>query len=124
MGVVTYRKGLADFSVPSKLLAIMCAARPVIASVDPDSAAAKLIRKAECGVVVPPESPEALAESLMAFKESPKMGERMGNNGRAYVERNFARETIVDRYESFFRACLTQSLPASGGAAKKIIFYV
>ena len=27
-GVVTYKKGLAGFSVPSKLLAMMCAARP------------------------------------------------------------------------------------------------
>ena len=34
VGVITYRKGLSYFSIPSKLLAMMCAARPVIASAD------------------------------------------------------------------------------------------
>lgn len=103
VGGITYRKGLAEFSVPSKLLAMMSAARPVIASVDSDSSTAKLIKKAECGIIVSPESAEALAESVMQLKERPDLAEKMGNNGRFYLENKFTRGKIVTRYESFFR---------------------
>lgn len=102
VGTITYRKGLAEFSLPSKLLACMCAARPVIASLDLDSAAAKLIKKAECGVCVPPDSPKLFAERLLTLRDDPEKTEQMGQNGRRYVEKYLNRDVIVDRYDGFF----------------------
>lgn len=104
VGAITYRKGLAEFSVPSKLLACMCAARPVIASIDLDSAVANFIAKAKCGICVPPESPELLAESLMKLRDNPVQTVAMGANGRAYVERNLNRRMIVNKYDAFFNS--------------------
>ena len=103
VGAITYRKGLGKFSLPSKLLACMCAARPVIASIDLDSAAANLITKAECGICVPPESPELLAESLIKLRNNPLKTETMGQNGREYVEKHLNRDMIVNHYDTLFR---------------------
>jgi colanic acid biosynthesis glycosyl transferase WcaI len=102
VGAITYRKGLADFSLPSKMLACMCAARPIIASVDLNSAVANLIDKANCGICVPPESPDLLADALIKLYDNPSETETMGKNGRVYVEKYLNRHVIGDRYNSFF----------------------
>ena len=103
VGAITYRRQLADFSVPSKLLACMCAQRPVLAAADDNSATSKLIAKAGCGVVVPPESPQTLAETIVWMKEHPLDLQEMAANGRRYAKKHLRKEAIVDRYESLFQ---------------------
>jgi colanic acid biosynthesis glycosyl transferase WcaI len=111
VGMITYRKGLADFSVPSKLLAIMCAARPAIASVDENSDTVELIKKAGCGLCVEPESPLALANAIRHLKSDAASREDMGQRGRHYVEENLNRRIISSHYEKVF-ADLTRSKTA------------
>lgn len=102
-GVVCYRKGLSHYSVPSKLFAVMCAARPVIASVDADSQAARIVSLARCGLLVSPESSEEIAAGVMRLKEDPQLAESMGQEGRNYVQRHLSKETIAGRYELLFK---------------------
>lgn len=104
VGMITYRKGLADFSVPSKLLAMMSAARPVIASVDGDSEAARIVRGAACGVVIDPEEGKTLARAIKQLRTDPKECQRKGQNGRDYVVRKFRRERISAQYEELFES--------------------
>jgi glycosyltransferase involved in cell wall biosynthesis len=102
IGAITYRKGLADFSVPSKLLACMCAQRPAIAAADKESATSKLISKAGCGLSVAPESPQSFSDCVLWMKHNPLATKRLAENGRKYAENYLRREYIVGRYESFF----------------------
>jgi colanic acid biosynthesis glycosyl transferase WcaI len=102
VGIITYRKGLADFSVPSKLLAMMCAARPAIASVDESSDTAKFIRKSGCGFCVQSEDPLALVNAIKLLYEDKRLCEEMGRNGRRYVEENLNREVVSSHYEKLF----------------------
>jgi colanic acid biosynthesis glycosyl transferase WcaI len=111
IGVITYRKGLGDFSVPSKLLAMMCAARAVVASVDEDSDTANLIKKSGCGLCVQPEDPQALANAIKLLKSDPERCDDMGQKGRRYVEENLSRKIISTQYEKLF-ANLTRSRTA------------
>lgn len=103
VGAITYRKQLSDFSVPSKLLACMCAQRPALAAADEDSATTKLIAKAGCGVVVRPESPQSLAETIVWMKERPDALQEMAATGRRYAEKYLRKDSIVDRYESLLQ---------------------
>lgn len=107
VGLVTYRTGLADFSVPSKLLAIMCAARPVLASLDFDTEPARIVSQAECGLVVEPEDPEALTRAVLGLRNNPIKAKEMGRKARSFVERNFQRKSISKKYERLF---LSQSV--------------
>jgi len=109
VGVITYRKGLADFSVPSKLLAMMSAARPVIASADEGSDTVRLIRRAKCGLWVEPESPQALADAILKLKADPKQHEDLGLNGRRYSEEHFQRKVISSRYEALFQRLIAKA---------------
>jgi colanic acid biosynthesis glycosyl transferase WcaI len=102
ISLVTYRKGLADFSVPSKLLAIMSSGRPAIVMADGSSEAAMMVRQAECGLHVPPEDPDALAEAIQFLFSHPEMRSKMGKKGREWVTSHYCKTFIVDQYEELF----------------------
>ena len=102
VGLITYREGLSDFSIPSKLLAMLYAARPVIASLDEKSQTARIIQEAQCGLVVPPENEEALAAAIVRLKKEPALVQQMGRNGREYVKRHFQKDVITTKYEDLF----------------------
>lgn len=113
VGLITYRAGCADFSVPSKLLAMMCAARPVIASVDKDSETAKIIRATGAGICVAPESPEEFSQAVLKFKSDPQLVTALGIAGRRYVENNLQRKLISKKYEKLFESLRTKAFPTA-----------
>jgi len=96
--LVPLRRGFTAESVPSKVLTIAAAARPFIASVDKDSDTYHFVRKAQCGLWVEPEDPQALAEAILTLRADKALGEQFGRNGRRYVEENHSRQTIARRY--------------------------
>ncbi len=99
--LLNQRIGVVDAVVPSKLLMYMAAGRPVIASVNAASVAAKLIIEAGCGVIVPPEDPIRLAGAIRELAASPDLRELLGRRGRDYAERTFDRVAILDRWDQF-----------------------
>ncbi|MCF8070593.1 MAG: glycosyltransferase family 4 protein [Desulfobacterales bacterium] len=103
VGAITYRSGLADFSVPSKLLACMCAQRPVIAVADHDSGTAAVVVRAGCGLTVTPGSVDELSKTILRLKNNEVERRLMGENGRNYVKNNLNRSNITERYDIFFR---------------------
>lgn len=94
------RADVVDSVAPSKLLAYMAAGRPVLAAVSAHSVAADLVRQAGCGVIVPPEDPEALAAAMADLRADVERRQEMGTAGRRFVELNFDRSTILARWAS------------------------
>jgi len=93
---------VVDMVIPSKLLTYMAAGRPVIAAVAPSSEAAACIRRAGCGVVVPPEDPAALAQAICRLHAERELAVRLGQQGRSYAETHYARDRILNRLETTF----------------------
>jgi glycosyltransferase involved in cell wall biosynthesis len=85
--------------VPSKLLSIMAAGRPVVASLPPESDARRIIDDAGCGIWVEAGDSEALAEAIQQLHSDRDLVKEMGQSGRAYVETHFSREVCVSRVE-------------------------
>jgi glycosyltransferase involved in cell wall biosynthesis len=79
------RSALYRFGVsPNKLYEYMAAGRPVLFAAD---AANQPVQEANCGRTVPPENPAALATAIRSLAACPPQErERLGANGRAYVE--------------------------------------
>ena len=102
VSLVTMRKGKGNFSVPSKVLSYMAAARPVIASVDAETETAKQIRTAECGIVVPAGDSDAIADAILDLHTSDELRARLGMNGRKYLEENLNRNTVLEKYRKLF----------------------
>jgi colanic acid biosynthesis glycosyl transferase WcaI len=91
---------LVEAVIPSKLLTYMAAARPIVIAAHPDSEAARQVQSAACGIRVAPNDPDALVQAIVSLASVPAARAALGERGRAFVEKNFARERLLQRYES------------------------
>jgi glycosyltransferase involved in cell wall biosynthesis len=62
--IVSLKRGLAGFIVPSKLYGILAAGRPFVAAVEADCEVAQIAREHGCGVVVEPGNREAMVAAI------------------------------------------------------------
>jgi glycosyltransferase involved in cell wall biosynthesis len=70
---------------PLKLYEAMACATPVVATDFPGQA--EVLRDEQCGIVIPPEDPVAIASAVRILAEDPETARRMGARGRVAVER-------------------------------------
>ncbi|MDD5019728.1 MAG: WcaI family glycosyltransferase [Candidatus Omnitrophica bacterium] len=103
LSLVIQKKGVGDFLMPSKLLNIMGSARPVAAAAEADCELARCIRASDCGSVVPPEDPKALAEIVLKFYGDAALREDCGARGRAYAEAHFSYDKVMSDFEGFLQ---------------------
>jgi len=103
VGLATLYAEVRTPVVPSKILSIMAAGRPVVAAMNLDGDGPRLIAEARCGLCVPPEDPRALAEAILQLYHDASLREELGRNGRRYVEKYLSLEACVERYEQLLR---------------------
>jgi colanic acid biosynthesis glycosyl transferase WcaI len=87
------------FSVPSKVLTYLCAARPLLVSVAPDNLAAGVVKRSGGGIVVPPDDRSELLEAAGALRADEGRRQELGARARSYAEATFDLEQIADRFE-------------------------
>jgi colanic acid biosynthesis glycosyl transferase WcaI len=100
MNLVTLNRQAAMASVPSKLFKMMASGRPVLAITIEGNEVHRLIRDSECGLCVPPDDPERLAEALRYAAAHPDEMDRMGKNGRRHLVESYSRKDSVGKIES------------------------
>jgi glycosyltransferase involved in cell wall biosynthesis len=96
--VVGLAPGLAGYVVPSRLYGILAVARSVIVAAEEESETAQVVRRVDCGIVVPPGRPELLARAIRDAHDGVYDLEAMGARGREWVEREADRSVAVRRY--------------------------
>jgi glycosyltransferase involved in cell wall biosynthesis len=84
-------------AAPSKQVAYMFSGKPIIASVSEESTVARIVRSAGAGTVVLPDSPQAVADQLMAWSHNETGLEEMGQNARQYAMENFSKRILLPR---------------------------
>ena len=106
--VLALKKGTGTQGVPSKLTAYMMSGKPVIASVESESDAAKMLIDAQSGIVSPADDVETMANcfKIMEKKSNAEL-QRMGNNSRSYAEEHLSRknnlEKLINRISSIIQ---------------------
>jgi glycosyltransferase involved in cell wall biosynthesis len=100
--IVLLDSACGGFSVPSKTLAYMCAARPILLASPPENLTSRLITGSGCGVSVPSDDPHAFIEAARRLYLDQRLRTRLGRNARDYAERTFDIERIGKRFATIF----------------------
>lgn len=103
--VLALSKGNGAYSLPSKVTSYMLSGRPILASVDVESATTRYINNAHCGIAVPPADEEALANAFkdlysMKHDDLVKMGASARNFAETHLTRDYNLNIVVNQIKS------------------------
>ncbi|HWH55442.1 MAG TPA: glycosyltransferase [Gaiellaceae bacterium] len=82
--------------LPGKIFEYLAAERPIIAAVPPDGAAAKLVREAGAGIVVPPEDVAGIREALVGLEARWRAGRLDGTPLEPALRERISRRKRVE----------------------------
>lgn len=103
VSLVNLHAALRTPVVPSKLMSIMAAGRPVIASLPRESDARQIIMEARCGIFVDAADSNALTKAIQELQRDPSLAQSMGQKGRSYAEAHFSREGCTAQFEAVMK---------------------
>lgn len=101
------------YSVPSKVLAYLCAERPLVIAVPKQNLAARLVTQIDAGHVVDPSDTSGFVESVVELLQHPEQSREMGQRARQYAEETFAIEKIADAFEDGIRNLMGNDDPTT-----------
>lgn len=91
-----------SLTIPSKVQSYLACGRPIIGALDGEGA--KVILKANAGLVATASNPKALADIILElYSLSPQKRQEMSINARKYFEENFEREVLLDKLIGIFK---------------------
>jgi glycosyltransferase involved in cell wall biosynthesis len=99
-------KPLFEGARPSKMFELMGQAKPLIYCGRGEGAA--IVSKNRCGLIVPPECPDKLAEAVRTLCADPEALARMGQAGRKAAETQFDRAAIAAHMAELFASVLRE----------------
>ncbi len=86
---------------PNKWIDYMYAGKPVIVSYN---GYRSIINEANCGEFIPANNPELLADKISEYsKKNPEELNKIGENGKKYLEKNLKYETLAEKYIKIFK---------------------
>jgi glycosyltransferase involved in cell wall biosynthesis len=80
---------------PNKLFEAMMCGKPVI--VNKETSMADIVRRENCGIIVPYSDELALKKAILELKNNPEMCKKMGEKGRAAFKREYNWEIMEER---------------------------
>ena len=101
--VLALPKGNGGLCLPSKMTSYMLSGKPVLASVDGDSATVRYIREALCGITVNPDDLDSLIKGFEKFGNmSSDEIIKMGDNSKAYANSHLTRKANLPKMAALF----------------------
>ena len=102
VGILEKEAGV--FSVPSKTLSYLCAARPLLLAVPRENLAARITRDHGAGLTVEPDDMDAFLKAALLLQASPAECRKLAANARAYAEATFPIEQTASTFENILTA--------------------
>ena len=103
IGLIVQKSNVISFNMPSKTQVLLASGRPIIASVPDTGTAARAVQQSGGGVVVEPESPEALAAAILELHANPAKAQLLGQKGRQFAVERYAFDQALNQYEALFK---------------------
>jgi len=99
------RADASDLVMPSKLAGMMASARPVLVCAHIGTELANVVKG--CGLVVPPENPQAFYDALVTLISDKDLRDTLGMASLEYAIKNLDRENILFSFESKLKAIIS-----------------
>ena len=103
--LVSLKRGLSGYIVPSKLYGILAAGRPYVAAVEDDSEVAAITRGHECGLLVAPGDVGGMSHEISRLYRDRDLARSLGENARR-ASAQFERRKQIGAYHDLFQAQL------------------
>ncbi len=87
--------GNNKYASPNKLFEAMMLAKPII--VNDNSSMSDIVKKYNCGIVVPYGDIEAIKKAIIQLIDNPQMGYKLGQNGRIAYEKYYSWDIMQQR---------------------------
>lgn len=97
--IVSLKKSdIFSITIPGKLQSYLACGKPIIGSLD--GIGSDIINKAQCGITAKAESVEELVNAIIKlYNSTTEERTQMGANARSYFEKEFERESLLDKLE-------------------------
>lgn len=102
--VISQREGLTGVAVPCKLYGILASGRPILGAVPATSEVARVIEEENCGEVLPPHHPQALADRIRKWVDEPESLEAMGRRAREAYERKYTLAAAARNFRNWLQS--------------------
>lgn len=94
--ILALPKGNGNLCLPSKMTSYMLSGKPVLASVDHDSATTRYIHEADCGISVKPDDIQAIKGGFIQFAQMDKQElNQKGENAKGFSRQHLTREVNI-----------------------------
>ncbi len=87
------------YSVPSKVLAYLCAQRPLLLAVPYENLAARIVSQHDAGLVASPHAPQEFVQAADLLYQDAAMRAGLARNARQYAEANFNINEVANKFE-------------------------
>ncbi|MCC6465772.1 MAG: glycosyltransferase family 4 protein, partial [Planctomycetes bacterium] len=98
VAVVALEPGADRLAMPSKLVGILAAGRPVLALAPEGSELAQLVLQANCGLAADAADPAAIAAAVRRLRDDPALRESFSRNARSLAETRFSLTGAAEAY--------------------------
>jgi glycosyltransferase involved in cell wall biosynthesis len=105
--LATLEPDAGPFAVPSKVLAYLCAGRPVLLAAPTNNLSSQIIRSTEAGLAVDPSDDAAWISAARRLASDAEFRLSSGRRARAYAEATFD----IGRVATAFEVALSAALP-------------
>ena len=106
VSLVTEDPSVSGLMVPSKTYGILASGRPIIFVGTEASDVAAILRDCRCGVVVPPEKPDALEAAIRSFIRDAHLTATMGAASRQASESLYSRKNATSKWSAALRTLM------------------
>lgn len=100
VSLVTEHPDVVGLLVPSKTYGILASGRPIIFIGDAASDVARVVREAECGVVISPENGDGLVLTLREWQADSPLVAAMGERARAAAKARYNRRHATESWDA------------------------
>lgn len=82
--------------IPSKMFEIMACGVPIVASLEGE--AADILEESKAAIVVKPDNINEIQSAILKLKKDTKLYNEMNHNGPKFVEKNYSRKILAEKY--------------------------